>query len=88
MHSPNGKKKHFNRGYSKFSHLELQNVDREIRGARDTVIELYERRGNINFKKRDLVNKQIDTDCWQLDSKIVCLDLFISHLDIFLSHLA
>ena len=29
--------------------------------------ELYERRGNINCKKHDLVNKQINTDCRQLD---------------------
>ena len=32
--------------------------------------ELHERRGNINCKKYDLVNKQIDTDCRQRDSKL------------------
>ena len=32
--------------------------------------ELYERRDNINCKKYDLVNKQIDTDCKQLNSKL------------------
>ena len=48
---------------------------------------LYERRGNINCKKYDLVNKQIDTGSRQLDWKIVWLDLFISRLDI-LSHSA
>ena len=32
--------------------------------------DLYERRGNINCKKHDLVNKQIDTDCRQLDSNL------------------
>ena len=29
-----------------------------------------ERRGNINCKKHDLVNKQIDSDCRQLYSKL------------------
>ena len=32
--------------------------------------ELHERRGTINCKKYDLVNKQIDTDCRQRDSKL------------------
>ena len=32
--------------------------------------ELYERRGNINCKKYDLVNKQIDTESKQLDLKL------------------
>ena len=31
---------------------------------------LYERRGDINCKKHELVNKQIDTDCRQLDCKL------------------
>ena len=31
---------------------------------------MFERRGNINCKKYDLVNKQIDTDCRQLDCKL------------------
>ena len=30
----------------------------------------YEGRGNFNCKKYDLVTKQIDADCRQLDSKL------------------
>ena len=37
---------------------------------------------NINCKKHDLVNKQIDRDCKQFDSKFCDLIYFISRLDI------
>ena len=46
--------------------------------------ELYERSGNINCKKHDLVNKQIDTDGRQLDSKLC--DLIYLLVALILSH--
>ena len=46
--------------------------------------ELYERSGNINCTKHDLVNKQIDTDGRQLDSKLC--DLIYLLVSLILSH--
>ena len=46
----------------------LQNIELDIRGARNT--ELYEKRGNINHRRYDLVKKQNDSDNRQPDSKL------------------
>ena len=63
----------------------MHNIQLDIRGTRDTDIEfheLYDRRGNINCKKYDLVNKEIDTNSRQLDRKLFYLIHLISGLDI------
>ena len=58
--------------YTEKQRLELHNIELDIRGARDTDIEVMNcpREELIYCKKYDLVNKQIDTDCRQLDCKL------------------